>query len=87
MQNCQENSEEFLEADQEDIINSKRDPLFMWTRSIENLTRLRKGKHVRRAYKALLNSLDEKEFNGKLLDKQTADLIVPRSCYKQYESR
>lgn len=51
----------------------------MWTKTIENLTKLRKDKQVRRVYKALLSSLDEKEFNGKLLTGKTADLIVPRS--------
>ncbi len=52
----------------------------MWTKTIENLTKLRKDKQVRRVYKALLSSLDKKEFNGKLLTGKSADLIVPRSC-------
>ncbi len=52
----------------------------MWTQTIENLTKLRKDKQVRRVYKALLSSLDKKEFNGKLLTGKAADLIVPRSC-------
>ncbi len=59
---------------------TREDPLFMWTKTIENLTKLRKDKQVRRVYKALLSSLDKKEFNGKLLSGKTADLIVPRSC-------
>ena len=34
---------------------------------------------MRKVYTALLDSLSAKEFGGKLVDKETADLIVPRS--------
>ena len=66
-------------------INSE--PLFRWATTIEDLTKLRRDKHVRRAYKALLSSLNRKEFDGKLLDKQTVELIVPRSCSRLAEHR
>ena len=34
---------------------------------------------MRKAYTALLDSLSAKEFGGKLVDQENADLIVPRS--------
>ena len=46
---------------------------------IENLTKLKRSVHVRKSYTALLDSLSAKEFGGKLVDQQNADLIVPRS--------
>ena len=55
------------------------DPLYRWADSIEELTRLRRSTQVSKAYKALLDSLSAKEFGGKLVDKENADLIIPRS--------
>ena len=56
-----------------------QDPLGRWADTIEELTRLKRSSHVRKAYTALLDSLSAREFGGKLVDKENADLIIPRS--------
>ena len=53
--------------------------MYRWADTIEELTRLKRSSHVRKAYTALLDSLSAREFGGKLVDKENADLIIPRS--------
>ena len=54
------------------------DPIGRWAHDVEELTRLRRDNHVRKAYCALLHSLNKKEFDGKLVDETNANMIVPR---------
>lgn len=61
-----------------DETRPNKDPLFRWCSTIESLTKLKRDTHVRKAYVALLAALNQKEFNGNLLNSENATLIVPR---------
>ena len=53
------------------------DPLYRWADTIEELTKLRRSKQVRKVYIELLNCLNSREFDGKLVSEENSTLIVP----------
>ncbi len=48
---------------------------------MEELTQIKKSRQLRKAYIALLSTLNAKEFDGKLVDKENTTLIVPPRSY------
>jgi len=61
-----------------DLDELNKDPLTRWANAIEELTLLRRDTDVRQVYAALLEALDQKEFDGKLLCEEASLLLASR---------